>query len=526
MPPRIQGCIVYHSAMDNLPSPPEDPFSFQESRVERLSLRNRRRRLAVIATSVVVVIVAAAGYGTYRLLSSNETPIGTPVQTTLQATSPTGPIQSTLATTPELPTTAMAATSTSATPAPNLTPKPLSITTTPESVDLAITLQDGTSLTGKTPFSQDIPGGDITVEFSKEGYNTTVRGLALLDAAELRVWLDPEGQLHESVVRFKCGLDPGQVAFSADAKELWVSFLESDSLGVYDPLTGNKEGAIQTGEHGTAELLFSEDGRTVYAAQTETASVYEIDQASRTVTRRFDTGGSWTKAIALSPDQTTLWASNWGSNDISDIDLKTGTVRRLMPTVETPRGLYATADGKRLYVAGHEHGDIQRIDLATGKGTVILRTEGAMWHMIADERLGLLYADDTKTDEIYVIDLLTDEVSKLANTDQRPASMGLSPDGRVLYVANRGRVNPAGSSLPGPQWGTVLALDTLSGNILDAIVGGNQCTGLALSPDGGLLAFSDLLDHKIRVYATPTYEKLVVGEGGRSEQRFADMVKD
>lgn len=149
-----------------------------------------------------------------------------------------------------------------------------------------------------------------------------------------------------------------------------------------------------------------------------------------------------------------------------------------------------------------------------------------MWHMVADESLGLLYVDDLETNEVYVVDLLTDEVSKLANTDQRPNSMDLSPDGKVLYVSNRGRDNTAGPSLPGPEWGTVLVFDTVTGKTLDAIVGGNQCTGLDVSPDGSLLAFSDFLDNRIRVYAIPAYEELVVGDGGRSAQRSADIAKD
>lgn len=528
MPTRRWGCIVYHSGMDNLPPPAEDPFSLQESRLERRTRRKRRRRSVVIATSVVIVVLAGAAYGTYRLLSSDNVPVGTSTQTTPMTTSLTEPVQSTLAADEGSPPAGTAATSTSTTSVTlaNLPHQPLSVTSDPEVVELSITLQDETVISGRTPFSQEIPGGGITVELRREGYNTTVRELALTTAQELRVWLDPEGQLYQTVVRFKSGLGPQRVVFSPDSKELWAAFAQSNGLGIYDPVTGDKTGAVPLGDNGAVDMVFTNDGQTVFAAQMETATVYEIDQASRTVRRRLGTGGTWTKAVFLSPDETILWASNWGSNDVSEIDLTTGELRRRIPTVETPLGLYVTADTKTLYVAGHEHGDIQRIDLSTGKGTVILQTGGAMWHMVADESLGLLYVDDLETNEVYVVDLLTDEVSKLANTDQRPNSMDLSPDGKVLYVSNRGRDNTAGPSLPGPEWGTVLVFDTVTGKTLDAIVGGNQCTGLDVSPDGSLLAFSDFLDNRIRVYAIPAYEELVVGDGGRSAQRSADIAKD
>ena len=57
-------------------------------------------------------------------------------------------------------------------------------------------------------------------------------------------------------------------------------------------------------------------------------------------------------------------------------------------------------------------------------------------------------------------------------------------------------------------------------------MGGNQCTGLDVSPDGNYLAFSDFLDNTIRVYKVPDYETLVAGGGGRAQERFADVKKD
>ena len=51
----------------------------------------------------------------------------------------------------------------------------------------------------------------------------------------------------------------------------------------------------------------------------------------------------------------------------------------------------------------------------------------------------------------------------------------------MLYVSNRGR-NGSNYYLPGPEWGSVLAIDTRTGRILDAIVGGNQPTGSTSRP--------------------------------------------
>ena len=43
------------------------------------------------------------------------------------------------------------------------------------------------------------------------------------------------------------------------------------------------------------------------------------------------------------------------------------------------------------------------------------------------------------------------------------------------------------------------------------MVGGNQPTGLDVSPDGTLLAFTDLMDNRVPLYATPPIDTLMAG---------------
>jgi YVTN family beta-propeller protein len=270
-------------------------------------------------------------------------------------------------------------------------------------------------------------------------------------------------------------------------------------------------------------VIFNRDGSRAYASQMETASLYEVDTATRKVRRWLHVNGSWTKVLALSPDERSIYAANWSSNDVSEIDLATWTVRRVIKTVRTPRGLYPTPDGRRLYVAGYGNGEIQRIELASGRGRVLLRTGGAMRHLVGDGKT--LYANDMARARVYAVDLKTERVRELARTDQKPNTMDLSPDGRLLFISNRGANNPRSYYLPGPEWGSVLVLDTRTGRVLDAIVGGNQTTGLDVSNDGRQLAFSDFLDNRIRVYLVPPYPVLARGGGGRARAYRAELAK-
>jgi len=229
--------------------------------------------------------------------------------------------------------------------------------------------------------------------------------------------------------------------------------------------------------------------------------------------------------MVLSPDEQTLWASNWVSNDVSEFDLATGEVRRKLRTVTTPRGLYVTPDAAKLYVAGFAGGEIQVFDLATGSGTVLYRSGGAMRHLVGSPDGSLLYAADMARDRILIVDTTTDAVTELATVDRLPNTIDVSPDGRVLYVSNRGRNNPETYYIPGPEWGTVVALDTATGGYLDAIVGGNQTTGLDVSPDGAWLAYSDFLDDRVVIYRIPPFEELSAGQGGRWVAHLSEKVK-
>jgi YVTN family beta-propeller protein len=400
----------------------------------------------------------------------------------------------------------------------------LRVTTHPPGARLSIRPAAGPARRARTPFLGTLRGGRLELTVARPGYNRLVQRVTLDRHRALELWLDPAGLLHHKLGELRSGSNPKQVAFSPDGRELWVSLLGGRGVEVFDTRTMRKRKAIRLGRHGAVEVLFTRDGRTVFASQMETASVWEIDRRTFRVRRQLPTRGNWSKVMALSPDERTLYVANWVSNDISVIDLGKGRVRRLLETVATPRGLWPTADGRRLYVAGFQDGELQRIDLASGRTRTLLRTGGAMRHLVGDPDGRRLYADDMGTNQAFVVDLASERVRRLARTDNVPNTIDLTPDGRVLYVSNRGR-NGASYYLPGPEWGSVLVIDTASGKALDAIVAGNQTTGLDVSADGRLLAFSDFLDNRIHLYAVPPYAALAAGGGGRAGAHRAELAK-
>jgi len=403
-------------------------------------------------------------------------------------------------------------------------PHQLALTSHPAGATARITGGDGKVITAETPYDGDVTGGRITIELTRAGSNPLRTELDLDADREVQLWLDPEGSLHHKLGELKTEAAPNSIAFSPDGRELWVSLLGAPGIEVFDTATQQRLGSVDLGERGAVEAVFSKDGTTVYASQIGRAAVYAIDRETRKVRRTIQTGGAGARGLAVSPDGGTLFVANWESDDISQVDLASGRLARRIPTVGRPRGVYPSPDGKRLFVAGYRRGQLDVIDLATGEGAVVTRTDGAFREVLADRAGARLYALDEGTDSAWILDAAGGRGRRLAATDTRPTTADLSPDGRVLYVASKGE---AGSSEdePGPEWGSVLALDASTGKPLDAIVGGDQTAGLDVSPDGKRLAFTDFLDDRVQLYEVPATDRLLTGGGGRYRASRLEIAK-
>jgi DNA-binding beta-propeller fold protein YncE len=321
---------------------------------------------------------------------------------------------------------------------------------------------------------------------------------------------------------------PKGVAFSPDGEEIWVTSLTNKQTGVYvfNSLTGEEKARIQLPDGGGVEVIFNQDGTRAYISQMETARVFEIDSFEKEIVRVFETKSSWTKVLFLSSDGSQLYASNWVDDNVSVFNLNTGELLDNLPSPDTPRGIYVTKDNTILYVAGFGEGTLQEINLTTEGNKVVYESGGALRHIVGDEARGFLFISDMAKNKIWQFDMETKKTTIFAETDVNPNTITLSPDKNILFVSNRGEnYSLTDYSRPGPEWGSILLFDVNTGLLLDAILGGNQPTGLDISPDGRRLVFSNFLDHNIEIYQIPDYSVLVAGNGGAGNNYKASLKK-
>ena len=330
----------------------------------------------------------------------------------------------------------------------------------------------------------EAPGAELRVEAKLEraGSPLVFAGLGGTGARPKSVSFTPDGRF------LVCPLLSGRGADLLDAKSLaWVGRLEPPES--------------QAKHEGFVESAFLPALGEIWVSQMHNSTIHAFDLATHAWKASFPSGGSYPKVIAPSPDGTLVYISNWVSEDVSVLDARSHDLVRRVKVGAIPRGLAPTADGKSVFIACFEGGAILRLEVGSWKlSTFYAADGGAKRHLVLDEARKRLYATDMSRDSLFVIDAATGGLVAELRIGSNPNTCALSPDGRWIYACTRGPNGAAGYELPGPLAGELVAVDASSLEVAFRQWGGNQPTGLAVSPDGRRLVFTDFLDRRVEAY--------------------------
>jgi hypothetical protein len=126
---------------------------------------------------------------------------------------------------------------------------------------------------------------------------------------------------------------------------------------------------------------------------------------------------------------------------------------------------------------------------------------GAARHVIY--RGGRLYVSDMFRGTVNILNAATGALLRSRRVGPNINTIVLSPDARYIFESSRGHNNPAGYTLPGPDFGAVFMLRTEDLSLVERVWGRNQPTGLDISPCGRLMVFTDFLDANLQLYLLP-----------------------
>jgi len=302
------------------------------------------------------------------------------------------------------------------------------------------------------------------------------------------------------------GSQPKSVEFSPNGAYIAVALLNGSGVEIYSPFNMELIASLQPPDRwsekkGFVETVFFKTRNELWVSQMTTGMIHVFNTKNWDYKLSFDCGGSWPKVITLNKNEDTAYISNWESRNISIVNSSEYSVKKTIFVNGIPRGLAVSPDGKYLYVANYTSGDINKIDLV--KNLVIKNIDlgnGALRHVVISEEKNRLYVSDMFHGTITILNLNTDTVIKSFYAGSNINTIKLSPEGDKLFISSRGHNNENGYLQKGPGFGKILVYNTIKKKITDWVWGGNQPTGLAVSPDNSLLVFSDFLDHRVEIY--------------------------
>lgn len=302
---------------------------------------------------------------------------------------------------------------------------------------------------------------------------------------------------------FQCGEQPKQVLFSSDGKKIVLPLLDDQGFDVFDVKKGKMQDRIfppNCQKKGFAEGLFVPEKNAFFVSQMTTGYIYEYSATDFEFRREINTQGVWSKFIAWSSEKSLLAVSNWVSNDISLIDYETGTLVKKIKTASAPRGMVFVDGGENIISLSFEGGRIEKFSVSTGNLIDSIYVEkSAMRHVVVDSLYKTAYVSDMYHRCVYSLDLDSFMIKERVRVFSNPNTIELLNDS-WLFVSSRGPNNPKDYTLRSPENGkiTVISTDTMT-PVLE-IQGGNQPTGLDISPDGKILCFSNFQDANLELY--------------------------
>jgi len=308
---------------------------------------------------------------------------------------------------------------------------------------------------------------------------------------------------------FQTGEQPKSVTFIDNRRVCVPSLHPNNGIFIIDIIDGTTT-ELQLPDHfikqgGFVESLIIESQKELWVSQMTTAMIHVFDLKSLKYKQSIQSGGKWTKVLEYDPKNNKVYASNWITNDISVIDPVQKKEIQRVSVKGVPRGLLISHDNALLYYTIYEQSDggsgyygaLQLTDYSSIK---LPSSSGAKRHIVADQHQ--YYISDMARNTIEIFDQKTHMLKKTIRVCQKPNTIELSPDHSRLFVSCRGPNGPDGYLNKGLEFGKLMVIDLKKNQILFEIEGGNQPTGLDVSPDGKYVVLSDFLDHRIRVYST------------------------
>jgi DNA-binding beta-propeller fold protein YncE len=301
------------------------------------------------------------------------------------------------------------------------------------------------------------------------------------------------------------GRQPKSVLFVENGSRIATALLDDRGIQVFDAgslevLAFSSPAGEDAEKRGFVEMVEIPGRKELWVSQMTTGKIHIFETGSYRWIESISAGGSWPKVLELDKAGKRVYVSLWNGFSVAEIDVESRKVLRRFPVSGIPRGLALSPDGTALYISNFSSGNIERVSLESGISTEIATGPGAMRHLVLNRSGSLLFFSDMYNGTVGAVDTAENRILWKKRLGSNVNTIVLDPRERYLYASIRGKNGSRGYLHEGDSFGTVYRIDARTGRVAGRVWGGDQPTGLDISPDGKMLVFSDFLDHRLELY--------------------------
>lgn len=202
----------------------------------------------------------------------------------------------------------------------------------------------------------------------------------------------------------------GKVYFTCEANRL---------IARYDLATDKVDWLMGTGQETTHMLAVTPDQKKIYTANIRSGSITAFDFSVQPSTITQIPIGDNPEGMDLSPNGKEVWAAHRNSGQISIVDTATKKVATINVGGD-PYRVKFTPDGKRALISNPQDGELIVIDAATRKEIQRLQVEGAPAGITVAPDSKRAFVTTMQANGVAVINLETLSVAGKAETGQGP----------------------------------------------------------------------------------------------------------
>ena len=326
-------------------------------------------------------------------------------------------------------------------------------------------------------------------------------------AQEANALLIVDAEKQKVLNKIMVGVQPYTVVLSKDERKAYVSNQWSDNVSVIDLASQKVIDTLNTG-NGPAGLSLSSDGQSLYVVNSYSSDLSVIDLTSGTETRRLPAGNNPT-GIKMSPDGKILFVTSrradltpYGTPVVSELTIVNDSTKKInqykkIVSAYMMENVAFTPQGDMGFVTLIRPKNLvpsiqveQGFMMTHGFGIVDLKNNGRVIQLLLDEPnsyysdpYGIAITPDGK--KAFISSAGVDRISVVDIDSVRKLIAGASPEMLNTYADDLG---------------------ASSHYIVKRITTGANPKGLALSPDGKLLYVAELLEDKIGIINTERME--------------------